>query len=208
MLDARRAPRAAAGASTSSRASGCCTCPRARARRCRCATLPDLVGEFTDAGARACSTRSGGYDVLHANYWVSGAVGHRLKHELDLPLVTTFHTLDRVKAEVGLATTIPLRPRVEAEVVRCADLVVASTPRSRTSSCGTTAPIPSASRSSRRASTTRCSSPATATARAASHRRSTGGPIAAVRRSHPTAEGRRPRGARARRARRPRARRS
>ena len=69
--------------------------------------------------------------MLHANYWVSGAVGHRLKHELDLPLVTTFHTLERVKAEVGLATTVPLRPRVEAEVVRCADLVVASTREER-----------------------------------------------------------------------------
>jgi D-inositol-3-phosphate glycosyltransferase len=88
--------------------------------------LPDLVGEFTDA-ARDVMTRAGGHDVLHANYWVSGAVGHRLKHELDLPLVTTFHTLERVKAEVGLGDGIPLRPRVEAEVVRCADLVVAST---------------------------------------------------------------------------------
>ncbi len=71
--------------------------------------------------------RRDGYDVLHANYWVSGAIGHRLKHELELPLVTTFHTLDRVKAEVGLADDVPLRPRIEAEVVRCADLVVAST---------------------------------------------------------------------------------
>jgi D-inositol-3-phosphate glycosyltransferase len=88
--------------------------------------LPDLVGEFTDA-AREALAAAGDHDVLHANYWVSGAVGHRLKHELDLPLVTTFHTLERVKAEVGLGDDIPLRPRVEAEVVRCADLVVAST---------------------------------------------------------------------------------
>jgi D-inositol-3-phosphate glycosyltransferase len=88
--------------------------------------LPDLVGAFTDASRRLLE-RGGDYDVLHANYWVSGAVGHRLKHELDLPLVSTFHTLDRVKAEVGLADDMPLRPRVEAEVVRCADLVVAST---------------------------------------------------------------------------------
>jgi D-inositol-3-phosphate glycosyltransferase len=87
--------------------------------------LPELVGEFTDA-AREILVRSE-HDVLHANYWVSGAVGHRLKHELDLPLVTTFHTLERVKAEVGLGDAVPLRPRVEAEVVRCADLVVAST---------------------------------------------------------------------------------
>ena len=88
--------------------------------------LPDLVGEFTDA-ARDVLARNGGCDVLHANYWVSGAIGHRLKHELDLPLVTTFHTLERVKAEVGLGDAVSLRPRVEAEVVRCADLVVAST---------------------------------------------------------------------------------
>jgi D-inositol-3-phosphate glycosyltransferase len=89
--------------------------------------LPELVSAFTDA-AHAL-VRDGGHDVLHANYWVSGAVGHRLKHELDLPLVTTFHTLERVKAEVGLgdADALGLRPRIEAEVVRCADLVLAST---------------------------------------------------------------------------------
>ena len=39
--------------------------------------------------------------MLHANYWISGAVGHRLKHALDRPLVATFHTLARVKAEAG-----------------------------------------------------------------------------------------------------------
>jgi D-inositol-3-phosphate glycosyltransferase len=89
--------------------------------------LPALVGEFGDSARRMMEHSGTRYDVLHANYWVSGAVGHRLKHELDLPLVTTFHTLDRVKAEVGLDDGVPLRPRVEAEVVRCADLVVAST---------------------------------------------------------------------------------
>jgi D-inositol-3-phosphate glycosyltransferase len=89
--------------------------------------LPDLVGEFCDAARDYIERTSTDYGLLHANYWVSGAVGHRLKHELDLPLVTTFHTLDRVKAEVGLADGVALRPRVEAEVVRCADLVVAST---------------------------------------------------------------------------------
>jgi D-inositol-3-phosphate glycosyltransferase len=91
------------------------------------ASLPALVGEFCASAREHFRTFDCTYDVLHANYWVSGAVGHRLKHELDLPLVTTFHTLDRVKAEVGLADDVPLRPRVESEVVRCADLVVAST---------------------------------------------------------------------------------
>src|SRR5215207_10964799 len=89
--------------------------------------LPELVDPFVDAALGFFAAERESPDVLHANYWISGAVGHRLKHELDLPLVTTFHTLERVKAEVGLGDNVPLRPRVEAEVVRCADLVVAST---------------------------------------------------------------------------------
>jgi D-inositol-3-phosphate glycosyltransferase len=93
--------------------------------------FPELVAPFSEA-ARSILERCGtNYDVLHANYWVSGAVGHRLKHELQLPLVTTFHSLDRVRAEVGLDDEVTLRPRVEAEVVRCADLVVAATDAER-----------------------------------------------------------------------------
>jgi D-inositol-3-phosphate glycosyltransferase len=93
--------------------------------------FPELVAPFTEA-ARAQLERCGtDYDLLHANYWVSGAVGHRLKHELDLPLVTTFHSLDRVRASAGLDDEVTLRPRVEAEVVRCADLVVAATEEER-----------------------------------------------------------------------------
>ena len=42
-----------------------------------------------------------GFDAVHANYWLSGIAGHRIKHELDLPLVSTFHTLARVKAEAS-----------------------------------------------------------------------------------------------------------
>jgi D-inositol-3-phosphate glycosyltransferase len=64
-------------------------------------------------------------DVLHANYWLSAMAGHRLKHELDLPLVSTFHTLARVKAETG-----DLEPQrrvdAEAEVVGCSDAILAN----------------------------------------------------------------------------------
>jgi len=89
------------------------------------AELPGLTTELTEAARDILLADD--YQVLHANYWVSGAIGHSLKHDLDLPLVTTFHTLERVKAEVGMADGVSLRPRVEAEVVRCADLVIAST---------------------------------------------------------------------------------
>jgi D-inositol-3-phosphate glycosyltransferase len=57
--------------------------------------------------------------------------GHDVKHELHLPLVSTFHTLARVKADGG--TTEPGRSdaRVEAEVavVGCSDAILASCAR-------------------------------------------------------------------------------
>ena len=71
------------------------------------------------------------YDAIHANYWLSGAVGHRLKHELDLPLVATFHTLARVKADAGIDDDPELRARIEHEIVNCADLMLASTAAER-----------------------------------------------------------------------------
>jgi D-inositol-3-phosphate glycosyltransferase len=95
--------------------------------------LPDLVPAWTagvrgrlamlaDAGARI--------DAIHANYWLSGLAGHSLKHALGVPLLVTFHTLDRVKADASpeeLWAAEPARRSIaEAEIVGCADAVVAS----------------------------------------------------------------------------------
>jgi D-inositol-3-phosphate glycosyltransferase len=89
--------------------------------------LPELVEPFVDAALQFFAAEGDPPDVLHANYWISGAVGHRLKHALDLPLVATFHTLDRVKAEAGVGDDPETRARVEGEVANCADLVIAAT---------------------------------------------------------------------------------
>ncbi|NBV87248.1 MAG: phosphoenolpyruvate carboxykinase (ATP), partial [Verrucomicrobia bacterium] len=59
-----------------------------------------VVDAFAD-GVAAHLGRSRDTDAIHANYWLSGVAGHRLKHELSLPLVSTFHTLARVKADTG-----------------------------------------------------------------------------------------------------------
>jgi len=85
--------------------------------------LPDTVGAYT-AGVLA-RLRNEPADVIHANYWLSGLAGHQLKHELDLPLVSTFHTLARVKAETG--DHEPQR-RIDAEtaVIACSDAILAS----------------------------------------------------------------------------------
>ncbi|HEY8544595.1 MAG TPA: glycosyltransferase [Acidimicrobiales bacterium] len=85
--------------------------------------LPDVVDEFAD-GVR--DHLAPDVDVLHANYWLSGVAGHRLKHELGLPLVSTFHTLARVKAEAGLFDEPELRAKAEAEVVGCSDAILAN----------------------------------------------------------------------------------
>jgi D-inositol-3-phosphate glycosyltransferase len=94
--------------------------------------MAGVVDEFTDnvADLMAGDMSSGGFDALHANYWLSGLAGHRLKHELELPLVSTFHTLDRVKAEASpeqVSSDEPhRRAEAEAAVIRCSDVVLAS----------------------------------------------------------------------------------
>ena len=87
--------------------------------------LPERGGRVHRRGARP-DDRAGGrdrrrgtgpFEAIHANYWLSGLAGHAIKHELDLPLVSTFHTLDRVKAEAGpeeVEADMPHR-RAEAE---------------------------------------------------------------------------------------------
>ncbi|MET0578058.1 MAG: glycosyltransferase [Ilumatobacteraceae bacterium] len=88
--------------------------------------LADEVDEFT--GGVLEHIRTGpGVDVVHGNYWLSGVVGHRLKHELGVPLVATFHTLARVKAEGGDLEPV-WRDRAEAEVIGCSDAICVSCP--------------------------------------------------------------------------------
>ena len=70
------------------------------------------------------------YTSVHANYWLSGLSGHVIKHELNLPLVCTFHTLDRVKAESmpeEVEADMPhRRAEAEASIINCSDAVLAS----------------------------------------------------------------------------------
>ncbi len=85
--------------------------------------LPDVVGEYTRRVSALLAADP--VDVIHANYWLSGVAGHALKHELDLPLVATFHTLARVKAETGDPEP-ERRILAETDVVKCADVITAN----------------------------------------------------------------------------------
>ncbi len=99
--------------------------------------LIDVVDEFAD-GVLKSMTAAGRFgtdddvpfEAIHANYWLSGIAGHAIKHELGLPLVSTFHTLDRVKAESSPelveAHSRHVRAEAEAAIIRCSDTVLAS----------------------------------------------------------------------------------
>ena len=86
--------------------------------------LPLFVDEFTDNVAEIFRT-SETPDAIHANYWLSGLSGHRLKHEMNIPLIMTFHTLERVKAETFEGESEE-RAAQEASIFACADAVLAS----------------------------------------------------------------------------------
>lgn len=86
--------------------------------------LIDLIPEFTQ-GVLQHINAHGGTDVIHANYWLSGIVGHTLKHTLNVPLVCTFHTFARVKA-MGGDPEPELRERTETQIIGCSDAICVS----------------------------------------------------------------------------------
>src|SRR4051794_13046576 len=86
--------------------------------------LPNVVEQFGD-GVIDHLKNLPPVDVVHANYWLSGLVAHRIKHELELPFVSTFHTLARVKAEGGDPEP-EWRERAEASIIDCADAICVS----------------------------------------------------------------------------------
>ncbi len=99
--------------------------------------LPGVVDEFADGVLKRMQTSESfgtdedlPFDAVHANYWLSGIAGHTIKHRMNLPLVSTFHTLDRVKAEASPeeveADSPHRRAEAEATIIRCSDTVLAS----------------------------------------------------------------------------------
>lgn len=87
--------------------------------------LPELVPDFTTAVQQRLAAGDHRPDVVHANYWLSAVAGHELKHRLDTPLVTTFHTLARVKA-MGEDREPEARAVAEQSVIGCSDAILAS----------------------------------------------------------------------------------
>src|SRR5215472_3580743 len=83
------------------------------------------------------------YDILHSHYWLSGAVALQLAQRWDIPHVTMFHTLGRLKQLAHPGEPEPrLRLEMERRLIAHADRIIAATEDERTQMirhCGATA---------------------------------------------------------------------
>jgi glycosyltransferase involved in cell wall biosynthesis len=73
------------------------------------------------------------YDIVHANFFMSGMVAQHLRQALGLPFVITFHALGRVRRlALGTADAFPpARIRIESDLMRQADRIIAECPQDR-----------------------------------------------------------------------------
>jgi phosphoheptose isomerase len=94
------------------------------------ALLPHMA-EFTAFMLNWC--RHEPYDLVHANFWMSGLVAAELKQRLNLPFVITFHALGRVRRQYqGDADQFPdQRFAIEDRIVQEADAIIAECPQDR-----------------------------------------------------------------------------
>ena len=85
---------------------------------------------FADAARRLFEHR-GGYDVIHANFFMSGYVGLALRRRFGVPLAVTFHALGLVRLEhQGAADGFPPeRIAIERTLVQRAERVIAECPQ-------------------------------------------------------------------------------
>lgn len=92
--------------------------------------LPYMT-EFTDYVIKFCRCQRKAYDLIHANFWMSGLVAAELKHKLGIPFVMTFHALGRVRRQhQRQADKFPdVRFEVEDRIVVEADHIVAEAPQ-------------------------------------------------------------------------------
>ena len=97
--------------------------------------LHSYVSEFTRRVARFAERNEHPYDMAHSHYWLSAAAAAPLARVWDVPHVTMFHTVERLKGQQqGAAIDAPppdhaARIRIESEgsIATSADCVIVST---------------------------------------------------------------------------------
>jgi glycosyltransferase involved in cell wall biosynthesis len=89
------------------------------------------MADFIEHMSRFCRRQQRPYDLVHANFWMSGLVACELKRALGLPFAITFHALGRVRRlHQGTADRFPDRRfQLEDRIVAEADRILAECPQ-------------------------------------------------------------------------------
>src|SRR4051794_8442943 len=89
------------------------------------------MDDFTAYMLRFCQCQPECYDLVHANFWMSGQVACELKKALGVPFVITFHALGRVRRlhQKGADQFPDQRFAVEDRIVAEADRILAECPQ-------------------------------------------------------------------------------
>ena len=95
--------------------------------------LLPYMNEFARFVTRFCRRQAVPYELIHANFFMSGMVAQHLKEVLGIPFVITFHALGHVRRHAhGGADGFPeARLRIEEELMRSADRIIAECPQDR-----------------------------------------------------------------------------
>jgi glycosyltransferase involved in cell wall biosynthesis/phosphoheptose isomerase len=93
--------------------------------------LLPYMADFSAYFQRFCKCQREPYDLVHANFWMSGLVACEAKKALDLPFVMTFHALGRVRRlHQKQADEFPdERFAVEDRIIAEADRILAECPQ-------------------------------------------------------------------------------
>lgn len=93
--------------------------------------LLPLMPEFAEYAIRFMKDELRRYDLVHANFWMSGWAAAEIKRALQIPFVITFHALGRVRRRhQGEADGFPdERFEIEDQLVAEADRIIAECPQ-------------------------------------------------------------------------------
>ncbi len=94
--------------------------------------LLPYMGDFARWMIGFCKMR-GGYDLLHANFFMSGVVARQVRQALGTPFVITFHALGHVRRQYQReADEFPAeRTDIEEQLVADADAIIAECPQDK-----------------------------------------------------------------------------
>lgn len=111
--------------------------PAGAATHIRKEDLLPFMAEFTAYVLQFCQCQQPSYDLIHANFWMSGLVAADVKQQLGIPFVMTYHALGRVRRfHQGKADEFPdERFTIEDRIASEADAIIAECPQDEDDLC-------------------------------------------------------------------------